>query len=173
MPVPLVNRQRARLLVLIFVLLSSIYLISYSARIESGDTHRFFNAVSSLANHSDFYLDLSASQFPPQDFTSNPSLPLQTAGVEPLQVFLAVPLYVLARIVPGIGMVQTVYLFNIFVSAVAGCFVFLYALALGYDVCLLLDGIQAVNRHSDDGRKAIDEMIRLGAVPVRLENLPA
>jgi len=47
------------------------------------------------------------------------------------------------------------------------------ALALGYDVCLLLDGIQAVNRHSDDGRKAIDEMIRLGAVPVRLENLPA
>lgn len=46
------------------------------------------------------------------------------------------------------------------------------ALALGYGVCLLLDGIQAVNRHSDAGQKAIDEMIRLGAVPVRLENLP-
>ena len=47
------------------------------------------------------------------------------------------------------------------------------ALALGYKVCLLLDGIQAVNRHSDDGRKAVDEMLRGGAVPVRLENLPA
>jgi nicotinamidase/pyrazinamidase len=47
------------------------------------------------------------------------------------------------------------------------------ALALAYDVCLLLDGIQAVNLDSDDGRKAVDEMIRLGAVPIRLENLPA
>lgn len=47
------------------------------------------------------------------------------------------------------------------------------ALALCYGVCLLLDGIQAVNRHPDDGRKAVDEMIRLGAVPIRLENLVA
>jgi nicotinamidase/pyrazinamidase len=47
------------------------------------------------------------------------------------------------------------------------------ARALGYEVYLLLDGIQAVNRHPDDGRKAVDEMIRLGAVPIRLENLPA
>jgi len=44
---------------------------------------------------------------------------------------------------------------------------------LGYEVCLLLDGIRAVNVKPDDGRKAEEEMVRLGAVPVRLENLAA
>lgn len=44
---------------------------------------------------------------------------------------------------------------------------------LGYEVCLLMDGIRAVNVHPDDGRKAEEEMIRLGAVPTRLENLAA
>jgi nicotinamidase/pyrazinamidase len=44
---------------------------------------------------------------------------------------------------------------------------------LGYEVCLLADGIRAVNVRPDDGRKAEEEMIRLGAVPARLENLAA
>jgi nicotinamidase/pyrazinamidase len=44
---------------------------------------------------------------------------------------------------------------------------------LGYDVCLLLDGIRAVNVNPDDGRQAEEEMVRLGAVPVRLEHLAA
>ncbi|RJQ44974.1 MAG: isochorismatase family protein [Gaiellales bacterium] len=44
---------------------------------------------------------------------------------------------------------------------------------LGYDVCLLVDGIRAVNVDPDDGRKAEEEMIRLGAVRIRLESLAA
>jgi len=47
------------------------------------------------------------------------------------------------------------------------------ARALGYDVCLLTDGIKAVNVRPDDGRKAELEMIRLGAVPMRVEALAA
>jgi len=43
------------------------------------------------------------------------------------------------------------------------------ARAAGYEVCLLMDGIKAVNLQPDDGPKAEQEMIRLGAVPVRLE----
>lgn len=45
------------------------------------------------------------------------------------------------------------------------------AKALGYEVVLLMDGIKAVNIHPDDGRKAVEEMIRFGAVPMRLEAL--
>ena len=45
------------------------------------------------------------------------------------------------------------------------------ARALGYDVGLLMDGIKAVNLRPDDGRNAEQEMIRLGAVPIRLEAL--
>jgi nicotinamidase/pyrazinamidase len=47
------------------------------------------------------------------------------------------------------------------------------ARALGYEVGLLMDGIKAVNLRPDDGRNAEQEMIRLGAVPIRLEALPA
>ena len=47
------------------------------------------------------------------------------------------------------------------------------ARAAGYEVCLLMDGIKAVNLQPDDGRKAEQEMIRLGAVPIRLEAVAA
>jgi nicotinamidase/pyrazinamidase len=47
------------------------------------------------------------------------------------------------------------------------------AIKRGYAVCLLLDGTRAVNLKPDDGRKAEEEMVRLGAVPIRLENLAA
>jgi nicotinamidase/pyrazinamidase len=43
------------------------------------------------------------------------------------------------------------------------------ARALGYNVCLLMDGIKAVNLQPENGRHAEQEMIRLGAVPLRLE----
>ncbi|MCS6898073.1 MAG: isochorismatase family protein [Nitrospira sp.] len=45
------------------------------------------------------------------------------------------------------------------------------AIALGFQVCLLIDGIKAVNIKPDDGSLAEQEMIRLGALPVRLEAL--
>jgi hypothetical protein len=36
-----------------------------------------------------------------------------------------------------------------------------------------MDGIKAVNRQPDDGHRAEQNMIRLGAAPVRLETLAA
>src|SRR5664279_5324751 len=128
----LLNRHHVCLLVLLFVLLSSVYLIPYSARIESGDSSRFFDAVSSFVDFGDFSLDQSAWQFPPDEFSDQISIPLQHADVEPLQVILAAPLYLLARIVPGIGLAHTVYVFNVLVGTAAGCVLFLYALALNY-----------------------------------------
>ena len=47
------------------------------------------------------------------------------------------------------------------------------ALTLGYAVCLLLDGIKAVNVQPGDGRHAEQDMLRLGAIPVQLETLAA
>jgi nicotinamidase/pyrazinamidase len=43
------------------------------------------------------------------------------------------------------------------------------ARVLGYHVCLLTDAIRAVNADPNDGRKAEEAMIRLGAIPTRLE----
>ena len=47
------------------------------------------------------------------------------------------------------------------------------ARTLGYEVYLLIDGIKAVNVRPDDGPEAEQEMIRLGAMPIRLEALAA
>ena len=44
---------------------------------------------------------------------------------------------------------------------------------LGYHVCLLTDAIRAVNASREDGRKAEETMIRMGAIPTRLESLAA
>jgi nicotinamidase/pyrazinamidase len=47
------------------------------------------------------------------------------------------------------------------------------ALALGFKTYLLLDAIRAVNVQPDDGQKAEEEMIRLGATPIKLQDLAA
>jgi len=47
------------------------------------------------------------------------------------------------------------------------------ARALGYDVCVLMDGIKAVNLHPDDGRRAEEAMVLAGAIPLCLERLAA
>lgn len=47
------------------------------------------------------------------------------------------------------------------------------ARVLDYHVCLLTDATRAVNADPDDGRKAEEAMIRLGAIPTRLESLVA
>ena len=47
------------------------------------------------------------------------------------------------------------------------------ARVLGYHVCLLTDAIRAVNIAWEDGRKAEEAMVRLGAIPTRLESLAA
>jgi nicotinamidase/pyrazinamidase len=43
------------------------------------------------------------------------------------------------------------------------------ALRYGYDVLLLTDAIRAVNVNPEDGQNAIDEMTRMGAVPIVFE----
>ena len=45
------------------------------------------------------------------------------------------------------------------------------ARSLGYQICLLMDGIRAVNVHPGDGRRATDDMLRMGAIPLTLEAL--
>ena len=41
-------------------LLASVYMLTYSGRIESSDTRALFDTVSSLVQYGDTYLDISA-----------------------------------------------------------------------------------------------------------------
>lgn len=129
--------RRAAFLAALFVMLSSVYMLVYSGRIESGDSLIYFDATASLAEYGDTLLDVSLWYNPPdtRDFSS--PYPLKKLQIEsfspPLQPALASLFYRAARVVPDIGLVHTVWLFNVFVSAAAGCVFFAYALVLGYE----------------------------------------
>lgn len=47
------------------------------------------------------------------------------------------------------------------------------ALSLGFKVAFLIDATRAVNVHPGDGQAAIDEMVRLGAIPLRFADIVA
>ncbi len=81
------------------------------------------------------------------------------------------PRYVPAQILTGCGIGR------LFIGGLATDYCVLNtvkdARVLGYHVCLLTDAIRAVNVAWEDGRKAEEAMIRLGAIPTRLESLAA
>jgi hypothetical protein len=126
---------RIRLLIGIFVLLSCVYMLTYSAHFESSDTWYLFNAVGSLVHFGDWGQDLTADEkFPtPESVPANNPYPIQNLIDDPLSVVLATPLYWLADKLPGVGLVHMVWLFNVFMAAAGACVLFIYVLTLGYD----------------------------------------
>lgn len=127
-------RRQAHLFSALVVLLASVYMLTYSGRIESGDTLLLVDAVGSVVNQGDTLLDLSVAQRPPlpQLITPGARWPLPDVNAETLQLALAAPLYWAAQRLPGVGLVHAVYLFNVLVCALAGGVMFLYGRALGY-----------------------------------------
>ncbi len=127
---PQVVRRGRR--VLLGVLLLSVYMITYSARIESGDTRLFFDAISSFVDRGDFLIDGAAWFRFPNTFEPGDPAPLRSVEVEPAQILAASPLYVLAKLTPGLGLVHTVWLFNVLIAAAACLTLYAFAVTLGY-----------------------------------------
>ena len=117
------------------MLLASIYMLTWSGRINSNDALLLLNASSSLVRYGDVRADLGAGNVPnsPGQLIPGPGYEsLPEIRVEPLQAWLAAPLYWLALRLPGPGLAHTVYLFNVLVSAAAVSLFFLYARMLGH-----------------------------------------
>ncbi len=129
-----VARRQARLFIALVTLLASVYMLTYSGRIESGDSLLLVDAVGSVVNQGDTRLDLAVPHRPPppQLIQSGQVYPLPAVNAEVLQLVLAAPLYWAAQRLPGVGLVHAVYLFNVLVCALAGGVMFLYARVLGY-----------------------------------------
>lgn len=66
---------------------------------------------------------------------------------------------------------------RLFIGGLATDYCVLYtardALARGFEVHLLLDGIRAINLKPGDGQRAIEEMTSLGARPIHFEDIAA
>lgn len=131
----LFSPRRLRLALLIVVALAGLYVITYSGRIESGDSLRMFDGITSLVDYGDTRIDRAAYQFPPalNEIFAGLQPPLTDVSIELGQVAAAAPLYALARTVPGLGLLHTVWMFNVLVGAAACALFFFFALALGED----------------------------------------
>ena len=122
-------RRSTAILLTILILLTCLYLFVYSGRIESGDSLLLFDATSSQFRFGDWLLDESAATLDEHHVGTG----LDPYPGERLQPTLAIPLYALAWLVPGIGLVQTTWLFNIIVTLALVAVFFTFCRQLGYE----------------------------------------
>ena len=118
---------------LIVSLMTSIYMLTYRAVIQSGDTLRTLDALTSFSRHDDWLMDESNWFKPALSIRHDIDLPLSEYDVEErLNVRLALPLLKIAEALPRLGIIHTVWLFNVFVTALCIGMIYLLACTLNY-----------------------------------------
>ncbi len=139
MPAASPRFQQARFCLLLFTFFVAVYMLTFRAVIQSGDTRRAFDAVSSLTRYGDWLMDESAWTKPAQRIRASDALPLLEYDVEErLNTLLATPLLKLADFLPRLGNIHAVWLFNVLVSALCLGLLYLLLRALHYSAGVAL-----------------------------------
>ncbi|MCA9881822.1 MAG: hypothetical protein KC708_02580 [Anaerolineae bacterium] len=126
------NRIDWHIAIALAVALFSVYLITYSANIESGDSLQYMDVVSSLARFGDLRRDESFYHGQKFQFSADDQYPLKDLNISgELSVHLAVPLYHLGDAL-GLGLVHTVWLFNPILTTLTAIFMYGIARSLKY-----------------------------------------
>ncbi len=125
--------HRLRIATLLFLLCLSLYLLTYRALIQSGDTRRALDAVTSVARYGDWLMDETNALKLPFRIRDSSALPLGEYRVEEgLNILLASPLLKLAEALPRLGNIHTVWLFNVIITALIASLVYLILREMGY-----------------------------------------
>lgn len=118
----------------LFFVLLGVYMLTYRGMAMSGDEIFIFDSMESLARRG--YLDrtyeynlIRSEQVPPRDSGTAPWL---SAMQEPLATVLGLPFFWLAERIPGVGMLHTVWLYNLFITAFTGASLYAAGMLLGY-----------------------------------------
>ncbi len=114
----------------LFTILAALYFLTYSGYEISNDERILYDGVHSFAQHGNFWLGYTNPLRPPADYPNG--APVPSLDSEPMQIFAATPLFWLAELLPGFGLMQTVWLLNIIVTALTGVVLFYYGVLLGY-----------------------------------------
>ncbi len=117
---------------LLFVLLAAVYFFFFSGVAVSNDEVQLWDGVHSFVQQGNLWLNYSGALRLPGNYPNN--VPVPTLDSEPGQVLAAAPFFVAALWLPGLGLVQTVWLLNIVLTALAGTLIYHYARLLGYEV---------------------------------------
>lgn len=115
--------------VALVALLAGVYFLTFNGDAISSDELFLFDATESLARRGNLRMNYLYDVQAPE-IRAEVAPPL--ADTEPLQPLLAVPLFRLAEILPGIGLAHTVWLFNVLVTALTAGVLYAYGLALDY-----------------------------------------
>lgn len=133
----LINRVRPGLFIAILLILASVYMSTYSGRIETGDTLRIIDAASSLVNFGDLKRDESVWQEPPITFAEDDPYPFDVYEPnESLIIYAAAIPYWIAKDIPHVGLVHVTWLLNIVLTTLNAALFFLYIRYLNYDTQL-------------------------------------
>ena len=109
-------------------------MLTYRAVIQAGDTRRALDAVTSLSRYGDWLMDEANWVKPALLIREADDLPLGEYDVdEKLNIQLALPLLRIAEILPRLGNIHTVWLFNVFVCALNVGLVYMILRALHFD----------------------------------------
>lgn len=132
----MIKLQNPRIIagVALFFLLLGVYMLTYRGIPMSGDEVFIFDSMESLYRRG--YLErnyeffrIQPHEIPVPDSNEAPWLrPPQ----EPLATILGLPLFLLADTLPGVGMLHTVWLYNLFVTALTGVSLYAAGMLLGY-----------------------------------------
>lgn len=130
----LFTRRRLTTALLVWVVLMSIYSVTYSAFTESGDSLQYFDAASSLVRWGDMRLDES-HWFGPYLYipTTNASSTYYLTDPDRLSVIAGAGLYALGDLLPDVGYAHLVWLFGVIVTALTGTLVYLTVVGRGFD----------------------------------------
>ena len=136
---------RISLFLLLVSLMTCVYMLTYRAVIQSGDTLRALDAVTSLSRYGDWLMDESNWFKPSLRIRETKSLPLSEYEVEErLNIRLALPLAKIAETLPELGVIHTVWLFNAIVSALVVGLLYLLIIAAGFsDAAAVLVAVSA------------------------------
>ena len=110
--------HRFRTFLLLVALMIGLYMLTYRALIQAGDTRRAFDAVTSYARYGDWLMDETNWIKLPFRIRESDALPLGEYDVEErLHILLASRLLRIAEAFPHLGNIHTVWLFNIIVTS--------------------------------------------------------
>lgn len=131
--------HQTRVFILLIVAVMTGYMLTYRGRIESGDTLRALDALTSLSRFGDTLMDESTWFKPPLRIREGLDWPLSEFDVEERQQLqLAMPLLKLAERLPRVGNIHGVWLFNIIIASLSVGLIYLLLCALEYRASVAL-----------------------------------
>ncbi|MCU0482625.1 MAG: hypothetical protein MUE54_15650, partial [Anaerolineae bacterium] len=135
------------LMLALFCLLVSLYMLVYSGRHSFNDELQMFDTTGSLVEFGDTKYDLSMwyvwVNYGQMGQNTDEVYPLISSPIEPMHSTLATPLYAFAS-QNHLPLLHTTFLFNVFIGAGVCVLFFLYAIKLGFREHVALFGALAL-----------------------------